>query len=151
MDCKCLADYLTAGITFLGVIVAIISFFIALKQYIDGNRFKRASYFMELRERFKNNKDFTNIREKIENKQNLYEFTLTQRYDYVGFFEELQIAINSGFIDAEKVYYLFGHYIIDCDNAKLIDRDAPLWSAFKELATNMKSLESYEYNNTLKF
>jgi len=153
MSCKCLSEFLTVSITLLGVIIATISFIIALKQYIDGNRFKKAAFFMDLRRRFKENADFRMIREMIETGEIAEDLNITLIYDYAGFFEELQIAINSGYIKSEMVYYLFGHYIISFDNANLINREAPLWAAFNQLVQDMRLIQNvpFEYNNNLIF
>jgi hypothetical protein len=158
MDCKYLADYLTVGITFLGVIVAIISFYIALKQYNNINRFKKGEYFLNLRNKFRENADFNFIRQRIELNENIPENYIIHLYTYIGFFEDLQIAINSKFIDKKMVCYLFGYYIINCDNYIRnnneidIDLDLPLWAAFNELKMTMQNLLAPNiYNNDLQF
>lgn len=152
MSCECLADLFTAGITLIGVTVTFTSIIIALRQYRDAKNFKKASFFIDLRDRFKTNQQFSNIRRVLGNGGNINEINQTDKYDYVGFFEELQIAINSKFIKPELVYYLFGYYIIQCDEAELIDRELPLWGAFKELANKMHEIRiDFKYSNNLKF
>lgn len=152
MNGECIANYLTTGITFLGVLIAVISIYFALNQYKQEKRFKKAAFFIELRRTFKENTEFTKIRELLEQNEELTSISKIKKYDYAGFFEELQIAINSEFISEEMVYYLFGYYIIQFDTAKGVERDAPLWAVFKTLAEKMKSLQrTYNYDNNLKF
>jgi hypothetical protein len=56
------------------------------------------------------------------------------------------------------VCYLFGYYIINCDNYIRnnneidIDLDLPLWAAFNELKMTMQNLLAPNiYNNDLQF
>ena len=150
MECECI----TVITTFVGLLIALITIYIGLKQYKNENRFKKAAQFFELRRRFKENNDFTMIREKVMNESRIDDITVIKVYDYVGFFEELQIAINSNFIDEEMVYYLFGHYIIDfgeSEFSKFIE-DVNLWTLYNKLLERMKEIDTkdIDYNN-LKF
>lgn len=150
MTCECI----TTLITFLGFLIALLPIFIGLKQYKNENRFKKANYFNDLRNKFKTNPVFNEIRERINNGQNLDQFTQTQLYDYAGFFEELQIAINSKFIKPIMVYYLFGHYILDFadNNDGRVQIGAPLWVALNELVNTMREINNQQLNNEeLKF
>lgn len=152
MSCEC-ANIL---ITLLGLLIALIPIFMGLKQYKNENRFKKATYFIDLRIRYKENKSFTKIREKLENEESLDDISQIELFDYAGFFEELQIAINSGFIDAKLVYYLFGYYILKFEkftqeNSRIsIEKD--LWIALKTLMINMNELNKINISNEdLKF
>ena len=152
MNCECT----TTLITLFGFLVAILPVFIGLKQYKNENRFKKATYFFELRKRFKENQVFNRIREKLENNENLDDIVQTELYDYAGFFEELQISINSGFIDNEMVYYLFGHYILKFEEftkeSSRISTDLPLWTALNILTKKMNELSIKDIDNQkLKF
>ena len=147
MECECLVGIISLGITLVTICVG-------FYQYDKENRFKRANYFNELRSRFKSNPVFNEIREQINNRQNLNQFSQTQIYDYAGFFEELQIAINSKFIKPEMVYYLFGHYILEFanDNDSRIQLDAQLWIVLNELINKMREIETKNLNiKNLKF
>lgn len=148
----CKTDLITHYATLLGVIATVSTAFLALKQYREARNFKKASFFIEMRERFKNNSRFNNIRRILEYGEDINLIPQTDKYDYVGFFEELQLAINSKYISPELVYYLFGYYIIQCDNAQLINRELQLWSAFRQLADKMNELgNDFQYSNNLKF
>lgn len=152
MNCDCI----TTLITLVGFFIAFLSIFIGLKQYKKDNQFKKATYFFELRKRFKENQVFNRIREKLENNENLDDIGQTELYDYAGFFEELQIAINSGFIDAKMVYYLFGYYILKFEEftkvSNRISTDLPLWTALNIITTKMNEVEINDINNqNLKF
>lgn len=140
-------------IAIVGFFVTIVTICFAFYQFNQEKRFKKLNHFTELRSRFKQNNHFTEIRERINNHQNLDNISIINLYDYAGFFEELQIAINSKYIKPKLVYYLFGHYILDfADNQNIIQLEAPLWSALNELVMTMRSIdENYIYTNTLKF
>lgn len=152
MTCECT----TTLITFLGFLIALLPIFIGLKQYKNENRFKKATFFIDLRRRYKENKTFNKIREKIENGENLNDISQIELFDYAGFFEELQIAINSGFIDAKMVYYLFGYYILKFEKYtkedSRISTKETLWVALNALITKMNELKGKDINNEeLKF
>ena len=154
-SCECL----TAWFTLIGVIGGIIAFIIAYYQYKLSKQFNKASYFINLRLKFKENESFNIIRKKIDDGDNLNDIHITKIFDYVGFFEDIQIAINSDIINPSMVYYLFGYYIISFkefnDKHKLINIDAPLWTLYKELAKTMtiKDIENKKNNQShnLKF
>ena len=149
MGCECI----TVITTFVGLLIALITIDIGLKQYKNENRFKKAAQFFELRRRFKENQNFTEIRERLNNHQNLDGINNTNVFDFAGFLEELQIAINSKFIEPEMVYYLFGHYILEfADYQNRVPLEAPLWTALNELVINMRAIKNNNtYTNNLKF
>jgi hypothetical protein len=146
-------EFIIKIITIVGFFVTIVTICFAFYQLNQEKRFKKLNHFTELRSRFKTNNHFTEIRERLNNHQNLDSISIINLYDYAGFFEELQIAINAKFIKPKMVYYLFGHYILDfADNQNIIQLEAPLWSALNELVITMRSIdENYIYTNTLKF
>ena len=143
-------DLITTIATSVGVIFTLLGIYLALEQYKIDNRFKKASHFSDIRNRFKTNQVFNEIREQINTRQNLDQFTETQLYDYAGFFEELQIAINSKFVEPEMVYYLFGHYILDFagHNNGRIQIGLPLWSLLNTLTNRMREIEAQQPNFT---
>lgn len=141
------SNLITAIATSIGVIFTLSGIYLALDQYKKDNRFKKAAYFSDMRNRFKSNQVFNQIREAVNTGQNLDQFTQTQIYDYAGFFEELQIAINSKFIESEMVYYLFGHYILEfSDNNNRIELEAPLWNLLNTLINKMREIDSQQLN-----
>lgn len=147
------ADLITVIANSIGVIFTLLGIYLALNQYKKDNRFKKAAHFSDMRNRFKTNQVFNEIREQIQTGQNLNQFTQTQIYDYAGFFEELQIAINSKFIEPKMVYYLFGHYILEfSDNNNRIEFEEPLWSLLNTLTNQMREIDNQQLNfNNLKF
>jgi hypothetical protein len=148
MGCECI----TTLITLFGFLVALATIWFGFYQFKEEKRFKKLNHFTELRNRFKQNKDFTEIRKQVL-KGDSKDVDLIKLYDYVGFFEELQISINSGFVDEEKIYYLFGHYILafeESDLSKYIDKKASLWSVYNKLITTMKNVKNKDYSN-IKF
>jgi hypothetical protein len=149
MECECIS----ALITLFGTLIALVTICVGLYQYQQERRFKRLNHFTELRNRFKQNENFTEIRKKVLN-NDFENVDLTKLYDYAGFFEELQISINSGFVDKEKVYYLFGHYILTFDKSELrkqnINKEGSLWSVYKKLITTMENVQNKDFSN-IKF
>lgn len=150
MECECINTL----ITLFGFLVALVTIGFGFYQFKEEKRFRKLNHFTELRNRFKQNKDFTEIRQQVL-KGDSKDIDLMKLYDYVGFFEELQISINSGFVDEEKIYYLFGQYILAFDESNLskcIDKEASLWSVHKKLVITMINIENKKNNySNLKF
>ena len=68
------------------------------------------------------------------------------------FFEDIKIAIDSGFVSPKMAAYLFGYYITEFDdaivNSTVFHRDAPLWSKYRGLVEQMRSeLDNNNFNN----
>lgn len=68
-----------------------------------------------MRERFKNNKIFQKICNLLDtNDEGLLEIKFEEKRDFLGFFEEVAIAMNSGLIKPQVAHYMFGFYAIKC-------------------------------------
>jgi hypothetical protein len=73
-----------------------------------------------------------------------------EKRDFLGFFEEVAIMVNSGLIRKEVAHYMFGYYVIDCWKSKSfwkgIQRDTNFMALFNDFAVRMNSIEeSYKF------
>ena len=125
-------------------------------EYKEQGKQKKAEYFFELRKRFKENLIFSKIRNNITNSEN-NSITVQEMKDYLGFFEELQIMINSGLLKKETAYYMFGVYAVACVNNDDTIRyttyriDDNLLSVFKLFFDDSKKWLSDKNINHIKF
>jgi hypothetical protein len=72
-----------------------------------------------MRKRFKDNKDFIMICNYLENDDaKLKEIDFSLKRDFIGFFEELALLLNSGLIKKYVALNMFGYYALDCDSSK---------------------------------
>ncbi len=91
-------------------LAAFITLLMGYAEYKEQGKQKKAEYFFELRKRFKENPIFNRIRNNITEPP----ITVQEMMDYIGFFEELQIMINSSLLKKETAYYMFGVYAVRC-------------------------------------
>jgi hypothetical protein len=138
--------------TIAGVIVALGVFIKGVYEYVKQGSQKRAEQFIELRKRLKDNDEFANILELLEkNSDELRNIPLKEKYEYLGFFEEIALMVNSGLISPEIAHYMFSYYAIRCWKSDLfwsgINRDSLYWIVFRKFVEQMQSIEGdFEYN-----
>jgi hypothetical protein len=127
-----LALSVTTIIAFIGVILAIATTIVGLKQYRLQGEQKRAEFFIEMRRKLKENPMFKNICDLIEtNDPKLQNIPFKEKRDFLGFFEEIALMMNSGLIQKEVAHYMFGYYAIRCwENENFwveVERDSMYW------------------------
>jgi hypothetical protein len=81
----------------------------------------------------------------------LREIAYKDKVDYLGFFEEIALLVNSNLISPEIAHYMFGYFAMRCWDSKNfwveINRESIYWIVFKKFVEKMKKIEnSFEYN-----
>jgi hypothetical protein len=142
---------IAAIIAAVGAVVALLTFIKAVVEYAAQNRQKRAEYFMDMRHRFKDNQSFSQISGFLEPfggapcNPELEKVRYVEKRDFLGFFQELAIQMNSGLIPKEVVHYMFGYYALRCWDCKYfwkgVEKESPHWKLFKDFVQDMQSLE----------
>jgi hypothetical protein len=138
--------------TILGVIVALIALIKGVYEYIKQGSQKRAEHFNEIRKKFKENDDFREIAVlAINDDPELKEKYFKEKRDYLGLFEEVALAVNSGLIKPEIAQYMFGYYAIKCWKSDSfwtgLNRDSNYWIVFRKFVEKMQVIEdNFEYN-----
>lgn len=154
----------TTMIAIIGVVLAIATTIVGLEQYrLQGNQ-KKAEFFVEMRRKLKENRMFKNICDLIEkNDPKLQNIPFKEKRDFLGFFEEVALMMNSGLIQKKVAHYMFGYYAIRCwENENFwvdIKRDSMYWSLFRNFVHEMISIEesqdfkegTHKYTKNLKF
>ena len=131
----------------VGVLVAVFAFGKGLIEYRSQGLQRRAEHFVAMRRRFKENAAFNNIRELLEiDSPDLQVVSFLEKIDFLGFFEEIALLMNSGLLRKEVVHYMVGYYAIRCWQSDHfwhgINRDGIYWSLFREFAKDMESMEN---------
>lgn len=139
----------------IGVAIAIatiISLIIGICEYRRQNKMNRVEKFVLMRHRFKENEKFKKLRALIEDDSlELLNISLEDKRDFLGFFEEIALMMNSGLIPKNVVSYMFGYYAIKCDDSKnfckgkdgniVIQKDKIYWVLFQKFVREMRQEE----------
>jgi hypothetical protein len=139
------ASALVAALTFVVGVGTLIK---AIFEYDRQNASKRFEIFQGMNKRFDDG-NFMKIREFLDNDDaELVKFDYTSKHNFLGFFEELAISVNSKVMSKEVAYYMFGYYAIRCYNSihfwggeKMLQKDSIYWSLFRQFAEEMQVME----------
>jgi hypothetical protein len=148
MSCEplsCIVKSVNVGVT---VLVALLTFIFGLFEYKRQGSQKRANFFILMRERMYKNKVFIKICDLLDKEDASFDgIDYWNKRDFLGFFEELALMVNSNIIKKDVAHYMFGYYVIRCwQNDKFwtgtgIDRQSFYWGLFKKFAMDMKEIE----------
>jgi hypothetical protein len=90
-----------------------------------------------------------------ENDPKLKDIPIGERHDFLGFFEEVALIVNSGFMRKEVAFYMFGYYVIQCSKSNYfwdkINRDSIYWSLFNDFAEQMQNEEDSFEPDRIKY
>jgi len=128
-----------------GGVIALTTFFSGIFEYIRQGHQHRASNFVQMRRRFLEDPLFRDILNLMAtNSPALKSLPIQDRRNFVGFFEEVALMVNSKLIREEVAHYMFGYYVLltdRCDNFwDGLDRDSQYWSVFRQLSKQMRTL-----------
>jgi len=139
--------------TLIGALVALITLIKGVFEYTRQGAQKRADHFFELRKRYKENEKFMEIIALLDNEDpKVAEIPFKQRRDFLGFYEEIAIAVNSGLVRAPVAHYMFGYYAIKCwedeNFSGDVHKDSAYWALMSSFVDRMKAIEKgFEFNN----
>ncbi|MCC7093749.1 MAG: hypothetical protein IT277_06100 [Ignavibacteriaceae bacterium] len=138
--------------TFAGL-VALGTFIKAILEYRLQGRQKRAELFDKFKTTLKTEPRIVNINSQLENDSaTLTEIPLIDRYYFLGYYEQIAIAVNSGLIDKDVAHYMFGYFALHCwDSTNFwngINRQSYYWSVFKKFVDTMQELENRNLNKS---
>ena len=138
-----------ATVAVLTFAVGVGTFLKAILEYKRQNRAKRFEIFQGLNKRF-DEPEFMRLREMLDwNDPALVTTDYTLKHNFLGFFEEIAISVNSEVMDAEVAFYMFGYYAIRCWESesfwlgdRMIEKESIYWSLFRAFATRMMKMEA---------
>jgi hypothetical protein len=138
----------SAPVAVLTFVVGVVTLIKAIVEYNRQNAAKRFEIFQGMNKRFDDG-NFMKIREYLDNDDpELEKFDYTSKHNFLGFFEELAISVNSKVMSIEVAYYMFGYYAIRCYSSihfwggdKMLQKDSVYWSLFRQFANKMQVME----------
>lgn len=144
---------ISSSIAILGFGITLATFIKAVLEYkVQGSQ-RRAELFLKLKNELITEPWAVQINRMVEiDSPQLNEIDLMERYRYLGFFETVSIAHNSGLINSSTVYYMFGYFAIRCYESQQfwidINKNSFYWSEFCRFAMEMKAIERRLANNS---
>jgi len=123
------------------IAVPLIAALVGICEYIRQGTQKRAEYFITMRDKFKKNENFQKICKLLVNKdKGIMNVCSANKIDFVSFFEEIALMMNTSLISERIVHYMFGFYAIEClDNEDFWEnmkgnarKESPYWRLFRE-------------------
>jgi len=103
----------------VGIIVAFLTFLKALSEYRRQGTIRRIEFFLEARKRLKGSENFQKIINLLEKESpDLKRVDLGDKIQFVGFFEEIALLVNSKVVDPKIANYMFGYYARKCWNSQ---------------------------------
>lgn len=129
-----------------GVVIALVTFIRGVFEYSRQGASRRAEHFLEMRRRLKEKETFKEIADLLEiDDPKLLNIPFKDKRDYLGFFEEIAISMNSGLIRKEVAHYMFGYYSILCWRSSNfwsnVNRDSIYWVVFRDFVEQMEQVE----------
>jgi hypothetical protein len=122
-------------------------------EYVKQGAQGRAKQFSELRVRFKSDPTFRNICDLLENDSpDLRKVPPGAKIDFLGFYEEIALLVNSRLMKKHVAHYMFAYYAIRCwesDNfwQNQMNRDSPYWALFRYFVSQMAEIEkAFQFN-----
>ncbi len=159
MEAEVLELIKTGTIVITGV-VGLVTFYKGYKEYKLSNTQKRVELFERYRSNLRDNESYAKILNLIEaDDDELLTLPLVEKYQYLGFFEEIALLVNSKLVKKEIAHYMFGYLAIACWNSEdfwsNLNRDAIYWRVFRQFVDEMKTVEAEQIltpsNKKLKF
>jgi len=99
----------------IAAVVAVATFVKALHEYVLENKRKRAQMYFEMRASYKFDEKFSDMFEMLEkDSKELMHLNFNKKQDFLGFYEDLALLMNTGVLKPEVVHYMFGYYAIRC-------------------------------------
>jgi hypothetical protein len=129
-----------------GAVLALGAFIRGLVEYARQGTQKRAEYFIAMRRRLKDTPSYNqlcNLNEQDD--AALREVPFIEKLNFVGFFEEVALMMNSGQIRKGVTHYWFGYYALRCWESENfwhgLNREASYWFVFREFVRKMEREE----------
>ena len=128
-------------------VVALGTLIKALLEYSRQGAQKRAETFVAMGARFEKDARFASICDLLETDDaELALVPYGEKRDFLAFFEEIALMMNSGLISRPVAHYMFGYYAIHCADSKHfwknVNRGSAYWALFNHFVDEMKVVAS---------
>jgi hypothetical protein len=132
--------------TIVGVAVALATLLKGVWEYTQQGAQKRADHFQVLRRKLKDNEQFKAICALLETDDDgLRRIDFADKRDFLGFFEEVALMLNTRLLSRRVAHYMFGYYAILCWKSENfwhgVNRNSLYWSVFADFVKQMTDVE----------
>lgn len=137
----------------VGGAIALVTLVRSLVEYTKRGAQDRAARFEELRIRFKSDPMFRKICDLLESDSpELRKVPFKEKRDFIGFFEEIALIVNTGLMKKAVAHYMFGYYALRCWDSQNfwsdVNRDSPYWALFEHFTRQMQEIErNFHFNS----
>ena len=119
-------------------------------------RLEKFEKFIDMRNKLKSNDNHMKIIQLLEeNNEDLKNIPLINKYNFLGFYEEIAILVNNRLMNEEIAFYMFGYYAIKCMNASHfwsgINQNSFYWILFNNFASKMITFQDRFLTGPLEF
>ena len=138
-----------AGITaIVGVIAFLFTVARALYEYSKQNRLTRFDKYEELSKNWSSDEGVQEIIALLDHdpEHKLADLETSKKQDFVGYYEEIALMLESAILKKRIAYYMFGYHTIRCYESKdfwtpEMELQSPYWSLFRRFAEQMKKID----------
>jgi hypothetical protein len=128
-------------------VVALITFFFGVLEFVRQGHQHRARQFVEMRRRFLETPQYREILDLLAaNDPRLAEVSIQEKRNFLGFLEEVALMVKSRLIRREVAAYMFGHYVLLASRSEImwanLHRESPYWRIFWNYADSLERSES---------
>lgn len=146
-------DILTILISLFAGLLAFATLLKAIIEYRLQGRQKRAELFDKFKITLMTENRIIKINSLLEDDRlELAQIPLIDRYYFLGYYEQISIAVNSGLIKKDVAHYMFGYFALCCWKSnnfwKGINKHSYYWSVFKKYVDSMQALEDRNINKS---
>jgi len=131
----------------IGGVATLAGFMTALNEYARQNHARRAEHFAALRRRFLETPSFQAILGYLaDDDPKLAEVPIQDRRNFLGFFEEIQLMVDSRLVKPEVAHIMFGRYVRMADQSEHLwtglKKDDRYWTIFRRMAADTQRREA---------
>ncbi|MBB3103811.1 hypothetical protein [Azomonas macrocytogenes] len=138
-----LKDIATIVTAIVGLGVAIWGIYKGYIEFHLQGKQRRAEIFLKKQSEYFGNKSFCELRYLLgRDDEKLKDIAFEDKRAYLTFFEEIAVLKNSGLINPDLTYYMFGYYATQCLESKNfwldLNKQDIFWNVFLRFSTEMK-------------
>lgn len=126
-------------------VIAFITLWQGLFQYARQNHAARATQFIQMRRRMLEDPTFRRLLTMIfEGDPSISAEPIQDRRNFIAFFEEVALLVNSGLMKPRVAHYMFGFYAFQIDDNGPIweglDKNGEFWRVFRDFVAEMRAI-----------
>lgn len=143
-----------------GFFIALGTLVKAVLEYKKQSDVRRMECYLNLRDKFRSGEEMASLFSALEDRApSLKDIPRRQKRNFIGFYEDLLLLMNSGVLKPHVAHYMFGYYALRCWESDSfwegLNRNSDYWSLFrcfvdkmnlmeKQLGSNLKNISTYK-------